>query len=209
MTPLIIASAKTLVPSETNVSYICSRYYRAPELLFNAVKYTCQIDIWSTGCIQSELMSGQPIFLGDSALNQLVEIVKILGTPSNEQILRMNPEYNQYTFPQICPRQWDRVFKTASPDAISLISKLLVYQPTERLTALDALGHSFFDELREPNLKMPNGAPLPELFNFTEGEIATKPDYFHRTLIPNYLAKKQSLTHGSSEEATNGLKENS
>ena len=47
------------VKGETNISYICSRYYRAPELIFGAVEYTTAIDIWSTGCVMAELMLGQ------------------------------------------------------------------------------------------------------------------------------------------------------
>ena len=49
------------VKGETNISYICSRYYRAPELIFGAVEYTTAIDIWSTGCVMAELMLGQVI----------------------------------------------------------------------------------------------------------------------------------------------------
>merc|ERR1712151_308284 len=44
-------SAKRLVSGEPNVSYICSRYYRAPELIFGATNYTCEIDVWSAGCV--------------------------------------------------------------------------------------------------------------------------------------------------------------
>lgn len=43
-------SAKQLVRGEPNVSYICSRYYRAPELIFGATDYTSSIDVWSAGC---------------------------------------------------------------------------------------------------------------------------------------------------------------
>jgi serine/threonine protein kinase len=49
---------------EPNISYICSRYYRAPELIFGATDYTCIIDIWSTGCVFAEMMLGEPIFPG-------------------------------------------------------------------------------------------------------------------------------------------------
>ena len=42
-------SAKHLVRGEPNVSYICSRYYRAPELIFGATDYTTNIDVWSAG----------------------------------------------------------------------------------------------------------------------------------------------------------------
>ena len=69
---------------EPNVSYICSRYYRAPELIFGNSNYTTSIDVWSVGCVIAELMLGQPIFPGESGVDQLVEIIKILGTPSKE-----------------------------------------------------------------------------------------------------------------------------
>ena len=79
-------SAKQLVVGEPNVSYICSRYYRAPELIFGNANYTTSIDVWSCGCVIAELMLGQPIFPGESGVDQLVEIIKILGTPAKEQI---------------------------------------------------------------------------------------------------------------------------
>jgi serine/threonine protein kinase len=74
-------SAKRIVKGEKNVSYICSRYYRAPELIFGATEYTAAIDVWSLGCVFAELLLGHPIFAGESGVDQLVEIIKILGTP--------------------------------------------------------------------------------------------------------------------------------
>jgi serine/threonine protein kinase len=47
------------VKGEPNISYICSRYYRAPELIFGATEYTSSIDIWSGGCVLAELLLGQ------------------------------------------------------------------------------------------------------------------------------------------------------
>jgi serine/threonine protein kinase len=58
-------SAKALVPGEPSVSYICSRYYRAPELIFGATEYTCAIDIWSAGCVAAELLLGRPLLPGE------------------------------------------------------------------------------------------------------------------------------------------------
>ena len=75
-------SAKVLVRGEPNISYICSRYYRAPELIFGATDYSSAIDIWSVGCVMAELMLGQPLFPGESGIDQLVEIIKVLGTPT-------------------------------------------------------------------------------------------------------------------------------
>ncbi|CAH8447895.1 unnamed protein product [Dicrocoelium dendriticum] len=161
-------SAKVLVRGEPNVSYICSRYYRAPELIFGAVEYTCQIDIWSSGCVLAELLLGQPIFPGDSGVDQLVEIIKVLGTPTRDQIHEMNPDYRDFRFPQIRPHLWSKVFRPrVPPDAIQLVSQLLDYTPSKRLKPLDACLHPFFDELRLEQTRLPNDRPLPPLFNFT------------------------------------------
>ena len=121
-------SAKILVENEPNVSYICSRYYRAPELIFGATNYTTKIgksekeipnhvvaglteclDVWSTGCVMAELMLGQPLFPGESGIDQLVEIIKVLGTPTRDQIRTMNPNYMEHKFPQIKPHPFNKV----------------------------------------------------------------------------------------------------
>ena len=67
-------SAKFLIAGEPNVSYICSRFYRAPELIFGATNYTNSIDVWSAGTVLAELMLGHPIFPGDSGIMAYVSI---------------------------------------------------------------------------------------------------------------------------------------
>jgi glycogen synthase kinase 3 beta len=57
----------------------------------------------------AELMLGQPIFPGETGVDQLVEIIKVLGTPTREQIKTMNPNYTEYKFPQIKAVQWSKV----------------------------------------------------------------------------------------------------
>ncbi|SAM04945.1 hypothetical protein [Absidia glauca] len=162
-------SAKILAEGEPNVSYICSRYYRAPELIFGATLYTTKIDIWSVGCVMGELLLGQPLFPGESGIDQLVEIIKVLGTPSKEQIIMMNPHYTDHKFPLIKPHPFSKVFRSRTPpEAIDLITHVLQYNPQSRPTASEALVHPFFDELRNPDTKMSNGKDLPILFDFTK-----------------------------------------
>lgn len=186
-------SAKHLVRGEPNVSYICSRYYRAPELIFGATDYTTNIDVWSAGCVFAELMLGQPIFPGDSGVDQLVEIIKVLGTPTREQIKEMNPNYTEFKFPQIKAHPWQKVFRArTSPEAIDLVSRLLEYTPSARITPLQACAHTFFDELREPATKLPNGRELPPLFNFTEAELKIQPT-LNSQLVPGHMAQQSQV----------------
>lgn len=181
-------SAKCLVKGEPNVAYICSRYYRAPELVFEATEYSAAIDIWSMGCVLAEIFLGSPLFPGDSGADQLIEIIKILGMPTKEQIHAMNPNAKNFKFPQIKATPWSKVFKNkAPPDAIDLISTLLLYDPSQRLTAMQTMAHPFFDELRQHGLLLPNGKPPPELFNFTKDEIRLAKD---AGLLEKLLSKK-------------------
>lgn len=142
----------------------------------------------------AELMLGQPLFPGESGIDQLVEIIKVLGTPTREQIRTMNPNYMEHKFPQIKPHPFQKVaspptlwpwilkgwltgvqvFRKASSDAIELIAALLEYTPTQRLSAIDAMCHPFFDELRDPQCRFPDSRhpnvgskELPRLFDFT------------------------------------------
>lgn len=180
-------SAKHLVKGEPNVSYICSRYYRAPELIFGATDYTTMIDVWSAGCVLAELLLGQPIFPGDSGVDQLVEIIKILGTPTKEQIREMNRNYTEFKFPQIKAHPWQKVFRARTPaEAIDLVSRLLEYTPSARITPLQACAHAFFEELREANTRLPNQRDLPPLFNFTESELRIQPS-LNTLLVPLHV----------------------
>ncbi|KAI8081861.1 kinase-like domain-containing protein [Gilbertella persicaria] len=175
-------SAKMLMPDEPNVSYICSRYYRAPELIFGAQNYTVSIDVWSTGCVMAELMLNQPLFPGESGVDQLVEIIKVLGTPTKKQLLSMNPHYTEHRFPQIKPHPLSKVLKKSDMAAVDFLSELLQYTPDTRLSCMDAMAHPYFDELRKPTTKMLNNKELPPLFNFSEHELSIRPD-----LVPKLL----------------------
>ncbi len=153
---------------EPNVSYICSRYYRAPELIFGATDYTTAIDIWSAGCVFAELLLGQPLFPGDSGVDQLVEIIKVLGTPTREEIKAMNQNYTEFKFPIIQAHPWPKIFRSRTPpEALDLLAQMLRYVPDDRIDPLTACMHPFFDELRDPTTRLPDGTNLPELFNFT------------------------------------------
>jgi serine/threonine protein kinase len=66
-------------------------------------------DVWSAGCVMAELLLGQPLFPGESGVDQLVEIIKVLGTPTKEEIQSMNSTYTEYKFPPIKGHPWSKV----------------------------------------------------------------------------------------------------
>lgn len=183
-------SAKALVKGEPNVSYICSRYYRAPELIFGSTDYSTAIDVWSEGCVGAELLLGQPLFPGDSGVDQLVEIIKVLGTPTREEISAMNSNYTEFRFPQIKACQWRKVFRSKTPDeAMDFIASTLAYAPEKRVKPLEGCGHPFFDELRDERTRLPDGGELPPLFDFTKHEYESPRELVNKLVPPSRMEK--------------------
>ncbi|KAI4885174.1 hypothetical protein NFI96_022652, partial [Prochilodus magdalenae] len=220
-------SAKQLVRGEPNVSYICSRYYRAPELIFGATDYTSSIGILKLTLIkayQAYLTLRNCLYSVPQALQRLYcmssvglcgsvwvcvrlcgcmpLLAQVLGTPTREQIREMNPNYTEFKFPQIKAHPWTKVFRPRTPpEAIALCSRLLEYTPTARLTPLEACAHSFFDELRDPNIKLPNGREKPSLFNFTTQELSSNPS-LATILIPAHARNQAGASTPTNASST-------
>ncbi|KAL4492572.1 hypothetical protein ABPG72_007685 [Tetrahymena utriculariae] len=170
-------SAKKLSRGESNISYICSRFYRAPELMLGASNYTTSIDVWSLGCVVAEMLLGEPLFKGSSSLDQLVEVMKVLGAPTPEQIKEMNPEHKLLKYPPINKMPLSKVFESVliNRDLLDLLEQMLVYEPSKRMKPLKALLHPYFNELRIEHCRI-NGKRLPPLFDFLEEELSESQD---------------------------------
>eukprot|EP01084_Bolivina_argentea_P197217 338003_1 len=150
-----------LVENDSDINmenYVCSRYYRAPELLLEASKYSYSVDMWSFGCILCEMYLGQIMFDGNNTKNQVNEIIKILGIPNRYDLREMNDkyEYNKLLNKFECQcdnaRNWRFVFvgiDDVSQYVIDLIDKILIYVPNDRLIPIDAMKHEYFNRLCE------------------------------------------------------------
>jgi glycogen synthase kinase 3 beta len=160
-----LGSAKRLIPNEQSVSYIASRYCRAPELILDCVFYTPAIDIWAAGCCIAEMLTaGTPLFIGDSSTDQLQLIDDLLGSPAEEDMNTFQHSLVINTEMQPCTTLEQKLPRHTPPDLLDLLRSILIYSPVARPTAKDCVDHSTFDELFDlESAEMPTGKPFPIL----------------------------------------------
>ncbi|KAI8586946.1 kinase-like domain-containing protein [Geranomyces variabilis] len=156
------------IPVNTFSNEVVTLWYRAPDVLLGSRNYSTSIDIWSAGCIFAEMFSGKPLFPGKTNEDQLQKIFKLLGTP-NEQIWpRMSdlPEFRADW-----PRHPRQHLQTRVPaldyTGIDLLGRMLMYDPTQRISAKDALQHVFFNDITMPHPGVhgpyPHSIPSPAM----------------------------------------------
>ncbi|XP_069048728.1 mitogen-activated protein kinase 12-like isoform X2 [Lepisosteus oculatus] len=133
--------------------YVVTRWYRAPEVILNWMHYTQTVDIWSVGCIMAEMISGKPLFKGNDHLDQLTEIMKVTGTPTQDFVGKLqSQEAKNYikSLPKVQKKDLQALFSSANPQAVSILEQMLVLDPERRISAAEALGHPYFADFREP-----------------------------------------------------------
>jgi len=122
----------------------CTRWYRAPELLFGSTKYETGMDMWSVGCIFAELQLRTHLFTGKNEIDQLSKIFACFGTPTEETWpdVRYLPDYHAHI---PCPAMnLKDLFPASSKEAIDLFRLFCTYYPPRRISAEKALEHAFF-----------------------------------------------------------------
>lgn len=134
------------VPVRIYTHEIVTLWYRAPEVLLGCKRYSCPVDIWSIGCIFAEMATRKPLFQGDSEIDQLFRMFRILKTPTDEiwPGVTSFPDYKA-TFPCWNQNQLTSQVKNLTPSAIDLLQKMLVYDPAHRINAKNILEHKYFD----------------------------------------------------------------
>jgi cyclin-dependent kinase len=89
------------LPVKTYTHEVVTLWYRAPEVLLGQKQYSTPLDQWSVGCIMAEMAQKKPLFAGDSEIDQIFNIFKVMGTP-NESLWpeAQKLEYFKPTFPK-------------------------------------------------------------------------------------------------------------
>jgi cyclin-dependent kinase 7 len=137
-------------PIEPMTSQVVTRWYRAPELLFGARYYMGAVDVWAAGCVFAEMMLRTPFLVAETDMGQLKTMFQALGTPTEEDWPSMTSLPDYVTFPKSPKPPLTSIFNAASEDALDLLGKMLTFDPAKRITAREALGHSYFMNLPRP-----------------------------------------------------------
>eukprot|EP00495_Collosphaeridae_sp_1-RS-2012_P003505 TRINITY_DN28_c0_g1_i5.p1 TRINITY_DN28_c0_g1~~TRINITY_DN28_c0_g1_i5.p1 ORF type:complete len:331 (+),score=36.92 TRINITY_DN28_c0_g1_i5:135-1127(+) len=132
--------------------YVATRWYRAPELLLGVTDYGKPVDVWAIGCIMGELIDSQPLFPGESDIDQLYVIRKVLGplTENQRQTFLRNPRFLGMKIPEVGkPETLQRRYQGKStPKALSFMERCLEMDPSSRTMIEACLGHPYFELIR-------------------------------------------------------------
>lgn len=181
------------LPMESNLTeYVATRWYRAPEIMLLVTMYSAVVDLWSVGCILAELYVNYPLFPGKDYKDQLLHIFQYLGTPTGRdmnciKLLRAKSYINLLpflhkkdvaSFINFHPRRIEKYgFNPVSSCGLDLMSKLLTFDPSRRLTAAGALEHPYVGIYHDPDDEPLYPEPLePESFDIDHSSMLSMGD---------------------------------
>uniref|UniRef100_A0A158PCW9 Protein kinase domain-containing protein n=1 Tax=Angiostrongylus cantonensis TaxID=6313 RepID=A0A158PCW9_ANGCA len=149
--------------------YVATRWYRSPEILLAAKRYTKGVDMWSLGCILAEMLLGRALFPGTSTINQIERIMNTIIRPSRADIESIGSHYAASVLdkmPQRPRKTLEMIIGSSHPPALDLIQRLLIFAPHRRLNVEQCLVHpyvvQFHNPADEPILPYDVNLPLPD-----------------------------------------------
>lgn len=133
--------------------YVCTRWYRATEVLCSWINYTSAIDVWSIGCIFAEMLMRKPLFPGKNTQHQLQLIISFLGTRGNDELQKIpNEKCRRFinSMPHTPEKPFPEVFKGIPSSAIEFLYATLQFDPDMRVTVVEALQQPYLCQLSCP-----------------------------------------------------------
>ncbi|CAD5196558.1 unnamed protein product [Musa acuminata subsp. malaccensis] len=136
------------IPVRTFTHEVVTLWYRAPEILLGSRHYSTPVDVWSIGCIFAEMVNRRPLFPGDSEIDELFKIFRVLGTPNEDTWPGVTslPDFKS-AFPKWLSKDLVTVVPNLTAAGVDLLSKMLCLDPSKRITARQALEHEYFKDL--------------------------------------------------------------
>jgi serine/threonine protein kinase len=137
------------VPFPQYTHEVVTLWYRAPEILLGEKKYSHTVDSWSIGCIIPEMASRSPLFPGECEIDELYQIFRLLGTPTEATWPGVSdlPDWKP-VFPSWRRKPLGEQIKGVDSLGLDLIEKLLAYHPAQRISCAAGARHAWFDDVR-------------------------------------------------------------
>ncbi|PWA69528.1 hypothetical protein CTI12_AA295090 [Artemisia annua] len=124
-------------------------WYRPPEILLGSQQYSISVDVWSIGCIFAEMVNRKPLFPGNSEIDQLFHIFKIMGTPDEDTWPGVTFLSDYKTkFRKRSAKDLATLVPKLDEVGLDLLTKMLYMDPSRRITARAALQHEYFKDLK-------------------------------------------------------------
>ncbi|XP_004288607.1 PREDICTED: cell division control protein 2 homolog [Fragaria vesca subsp. vesca] len=136
------------IPVRTFTHEVVTLWYRAPEILLGSRHYSTPVDVWSVGCIFAEMINQRPLFPGDSEIDELFKIFRILGTPNEDTWPGVSsmPDFKS-SFPKWPSKDLATLVPNLESAGVNLLCKMLCLDPSKRITARSALEHEYFKDI--------------------------------------------------------------
>ena len=130
----------------TITEYVCTRWYRAPECVLRTDYYNETSDIWAIGCIMAELYTLEPIFPGENEFDQINQIFKILGTPTESKWPwgYLQAKNLGITFSTHYKKDLKTILGYIGKEGINLLNEIFQLEPTKRPSCMKILNHPYF-----------------------------------------------------------------
>ncbi|KAJ8258179.1 hypothetical protein GJAV_G00194040 [Gymnothorax javanicus] len=165
--------------------YVVTRWYRAPEVIFNWMHYSQTVDVWSAACILAEMITGKVLFPGNDSIDQLKKILSLTGTPHPSLVHKMQSKDAQ-SYVQSLPIQKKRNFKEVFPsmdvNAVTLLESMLLLDPEQRMTAKEGLSHAYLSEFHDPESE-PDSQPYDDSFESLELAVGEWKSLIHMEIM--------------------------
>ena len=136
------------IPLPQYTHEVVTLWYRAPEVLLGAKKYSTPLDIWSIGAIFAELANKKPLLPGDSEYDQLMKTFMCFGTPTEQTWPGVSelPDYKPI-FPNWTARPLKEKVPTLEDSGLDLLARMMIYEPSQRISTKQSLKHPYFNDL--------------------------------------------------------------
>ncbi|KAG5282628.1 hypothetical protein AALO_G00058090 [Alosa alosa] len=172
--------------TETEMTgYVVTRWYRAPEVIFNWMHYSQTVDVWSAACILAEMITGQVLFPGSDSIDQLKKILKMTGTPQPSLIQKMQSE-DARSYVQSLPLQKKKDFREVFPSmdakAVDMLEAMLLLDPEARMTVAEGLSHPYLSEFHDPETE-PESPPYDDSFESLELDTSEWKSLIHMDIM--------------------------